>query len=175
MHCVKHARYNPYTCVHVGCVCWLFFKECCFFFGSVIRDSAAATAAAKSLQSCPTLCDPTDGGPPGSPSPGILQTGTLEWVAISFSNAWKGKVKVKSLSRVRLFATPWSAAYQAPPSMGFSRQESWSGVPLPSPKLGTLSLVWCFLQKPLVPCVRDESPKNTSRICVWLALALFHS
>ena len=87
MHCVKRARYNPYARVHVGCVCWLFFKECCFFFGSVIRDSAAATAAAKLLQSCPTLCDPTDGGPPGSSGPGILQTGTLEWVAISFSNA----------------------------------------------------------------------------------------
>ena len=90
-------------------------------------------AAAKSLQSCPTLCDPTDGSPPGSPIHGILQARTLEWVAISFSNAWKWKVKVKSLSRVRLFETPWSAAYQAPPSMGFSRQEYWSGVPLPSP------------------------------------------
>ena len=80
-------------------------------------------AAAKSLQSCPTLCNPIDSGPPGSPIPGILQARTLEWVAISFSSAWEGKVKVKSLSRVRLFATPWSAAYQAPPSMGFSRQE----------------------------------------------------
>ena len=89
-------------------------------------------AAAKSLQSCPTLCDPIDGSPPGSPVPGILQETTLEWVAISFSNAWKWKVNVKSLSRVRLLATPWTAAYQAPPSMGFSRQEYWSGVPLPS-------------------------------------------
>ena len=89
---------------------------------------------AKSLQSCRTLCDPIDGSPPGSPIPGILQARTLEWVAISFSNAWKWKVKVKSLSRVRLFATPWTAAHQAPPSMGFSRQEYWSGVPLPSPK-----------------------------------------
>ena len=93
----------------------------------------AAAAAAKSLQSCPTLCDPRDGRPPGSPIPGILQARILEWVAISFSNAWKWKVKVKSLSRVRLFATPWTAAYQAPPSMGFSRQEYWSGLPLPSP------------------------------------------
>ena len=91
------------------------------------------TAAAKSLQSCPTLCDPIDGSPPGSPVPGVLQARTLEWVAISFSNAWKWKVKVKSLSRLRLLATPWTAAYQAPPSMGFSRQEYWSGVPLPSP------------------------------------------
>ena len=92
----------------------------------------AAAAAAKSLQSCPTLCDPIDGSPPGSPIPGILQARTLEWVAISFSNAWKWKVKVKSLSRVWLSATPWTAAYQAPPSMGFSRQEYWSGVLLPS-------------------------------------------
>ena len=90
-------------------------------------------AAAKSLQSCPTLCDPREGSPPGSPAPAILQARTLEWVAISFSNAWKWKVKVKSLSRVRLLETPWTAAYQALPSMGFSRQEYWSGVPLPAP------------------------------------------
>ena len=88
---------------------------------------SSAAAAAKSLQSCPTLCDFIDGSPPGSPIPGILQARTLEWVAISFSNAWRWKVKVKSLSRVRLLATPWTAAYQAPPSMGFSRQEYWSG------------------------------------------------
>ena len=93
-----------------------------------------AAAAAKSLQSCPTLCDPIDGSPPGSSVHGILQARTLEWVAISSSNAWKWKVKVKSFSRVRLLATPWTAAYQAPPSMGFSRQEYWSGVPLLSPK-----------------------------------------
>ena len=92
------------------------------------------TAAAKSLQSCPTLCDPIDGSPPGSSVPRILQTRTLEWLAISFSNAWKWKVKVKSLSRVWLFATPWTAAYQAPPSMWFSRQEYWSEVPSPSPE-----------------------------------------
>ena len=90
-------------------------------------------AAAKSLQLCPTLSDPINGSPPGSPVPGILQARTLEWVAISFSKAWKWKVKVKSLSRVRLLATPWTAAYQDHPSMGFSRQEYWSGVPLPSP------------------------------------------
>ena len=89
--------------------------------------------AAKSRQLCPTLCDPIDGSPPGSPIPGILQARTLERVAISFSNEWKWKVKVKSLSRVWLLATPWTAAHQAPPSMGFSRQEYWSGVPLPSP------------------------------------------
>ena len=87
----------------------------------------AAAAAAKSLQSCPTLCDSRDGSPPGSPVPGILQARTLEWVAISFSNARKWKVKVKSLSRVRPSATPWTAAYQAPPSMGFSRQSTGVG------------------------------------------------
>ena len=97
----------------------------------------ACAAAAKSLQSCPTLCDPIDGIPSGSPIPGILQARTLEWVAISFSNAWKWKVKVKLLSHVRLLATPWTSAYQAPLSMGFSRQEYWSGVPLPSP-------LWCY-------------------------------
>ena len=90
--------------------------------------------AAKSLQSCLTLCDPIDGSPSGSAVPGILQARTLEWVAISFSNAWKWNLKVKSLSRVWLFATPWTAAYQAPPSIGFSRQQYWSGVPSPSPE-----------------------------------------
>ena len=89
-----------------------------------------ATATAKSLQSCPTLCDPIDGSPPGSAVPGILPARTLEWVAISFSNAWTWKVKVKSLSCVQLLVTPWTAAYQASPSLGFSRQEDWSGVPL---------------------------------------------
>ena len=102
------------------------------------------TATANSLQSCPTLCDLIDGSPPGSPVPGILQARTLEWVAISFSNVWKWKVKVKSLSRSRLLATPWTAAYQAPLSMGFSRQEYWSGVPLPSL---TAILVLFYLQK----------------------------
>ena len=100
---------------------------------SISYSDLHATATAKSLQSCPTLCDPIDGSPPGFPVPGILQARTLEWVAISFSNARKGKVKVKSLNHVRPSATPWTAAFQAPPSMGFSRQEYWSGVPLPSP------------------------------------------
>ena len=94
---------------------------------------SCSAAAAKSHQSCPTLCDPIDGSPTGSSVPGILQARILEWVAISFSNAWKWKVKVKWLSRTRLLATPWIVAYQAPPSMGFARQEYWSGVPLPSP------------------------------------------
>ena len=103
----------------------------------------AAAATAKSLHSCPTLCNPIDSSPPGSPVPGTLQARILEWkkkknrilewVAISFSNAWKWKVKVKSLSCVRLLVISWTAAYQAPPCMGFSRQEYWSGLPLPSP------------------------------------------
>ena len=102
------------------------------------------------LQSCPTLCDPIDGSPTGSPVPGILQARTLEWVAMSFSSAWKWKLKVKSLSRVRLFATPWTVAYQAPPSMGCSRQEFWSGVPLPSPqlRLDTAKQVFWFQLSP---------------------------
>ena len=100
-----------------------------------LRDATAAAAAAKSLQLCPTLCDPIDGSPPGSPVPGILQARTLEWVAIAFSSAWKWKGKVKSLSRVWLLATPWTAAFQAPPSMGFARQKYWSGLPLPSAKM----------------------------------------
>ena len=112
-------------------------QDMVIFLNSIFYSRLAATAAAaKSLQSCPTLCDPVHGSPPGFPIPGILQARTLEWVAISFSNAGKWKVKVKSLSCVRLGATPWTAAYQAPPSMGFSRQEYWSGVPLPSPIAG---------------------------------------
>ena len=86
-----------------------------------------AATAGKPRQSCPTLCDPIDSGPPGSPVPGILQARTLEWVSISFSSAGKWKVKGNSLSHVLLFATPWTAAHQALLSMGFSRQEYWSG------------------------------------------------
>ena len=97
------------------------------------RFFITTAAATKLLQSCLTLYNPRDGSPPGSPVPGILQARTLEWVAISFSNAWKWKVKIKSLSCVRLVATSWTGAYQAPPSMGFSKQECLSGVPLPSP------------------------------------------
>ena len=105
--------------------------RCIYLFN--IQYIFTAATAAKSLQSCPTLCNPRDGSPSGSPVPGILQARTLEWVAISFSNAWKWKVKVKSLIRVRLFTTPWTEAHQAPPFMEFSQQEGWSGVPLPSP------------------------------------------
>ena len=115
----------PIFCVSV----YKLFIDVSFFSSS----SPSSPLSAKSLQSCPTLCDPIGGSPPGSSIPGILQARTLEWVAISFSNAWKWKVKVKSFSRVRLCVTPWTAAYQAPPSMGFSRQEYWSGVPLPFP------------------------------------------
>ena len=90
--------------------------------------------------SCVRLCDPIDSSPPGSPVLGILQARTLEWIAVSLSNAWKWKVKVKSLRLVWLLATPWTAAHQAPPYMGFSRQEYWSGVPLPSPFIRHISL-----------------------------------
>ena len=113
----------------------------------------AAAAAAKSLQSCLTLCDPMDGSPSGSPVPGILQARTLEWVAISFSNEWQWKVKVKSLCRVQLLETPWTVAYQAPPSMGFSRQEYWSGVPLPSPMYS--------LERPMFLCEVDNCSEIT--------------
>ena len=97
-----------------------------------MTSTTVAAAAAKSLQSCPTLCGPIEGSPPGFPIPGILQARTLEWVAISFTSALEWEVKVKSLSRVWLLATPWTAAHQAPPSMGISRQEHWSGVLSPS-------------------------------------------
>ena len=126
---------------------------------------------AKSLQSCPTLCDPIDGSPPGSPGPGILQARTLEWVAISFSNAWKWKVKVKSLSRVWLFETPWTAAYQAPPSMGFSRQEYWSGVPLPSLKhtcLDFYKLRLASLKKSIFPF----SAFRKLKLKIWIQIKL---
>ena len=141
----KHFYYpkkNPYSFFP----CFTLFLEdmMCHILGTkenrilmwVFMCITGVAAAAKSLQSCPTLCDPTDVSPPGSSVPGILQARTLEWVAISFSNAWKWKVKVKSLSHVGLLATPWTVTHQAPTSMGFSRQEYWSGVPLPSPIIG---------------------------------------
>ena len=110
---------------------------------SIERPCYSAAAAAKSLQSCPTLCDPIDGSPPGSPVPGILQARILEWVAISFSNAWMWKVKGKSLSCAQLLAIPWTAAYQAPLSMGFSRQEYGSGVPSKECQCYRELLVFC--------------------------------
>ena len=158
-----------------------------------ILGSAAATAAAKSLQSCPTLWNPRDGSPPGSPVPGILQARTLEWVAISFSNAWKWKLKGKSLSHVRLFTTPWTVAYQAPPSMGFSRPEYWSGVPRKVPTVniyissswqGTAEHTPCFaaanlLQSCLTLCdpIDGSSPGSIvpgilqARTLEWVAIS----
>ena len=119
-------------CFLFGCGCsWLFpldRTDHCLPLGIFTYVAAAV----KSFQSCLILCDPIDSSPPGYPIPGILQARTMEWLAISFSNAWKWKVKVKLFSHVRLLATPWTAAYQAPLSMGFSRQDYWSGLPLPS-------------------------------------------
>ena len=117
---MRYFTFFSYQVFEIWCT---FYKHICY----------AMLCYDKSFQSCPSLCNPIDGSPPGFPVPGILQARTLEWVAISFSNAWNWKEKLKSLSRVRLLATPWTAAHQAPPSMGFSRQEYWSGVPLPSP------------------------------------------
>ena len=150
-------NYQFVLCTYDHCLCFL---VCSFV---LILESAAV----KSLQSCPTLCDPIDGSPPDSPVPGILQARTLEWVAISFSNARKWKVKVKSLSHVRLFTTPWSAAHQAPPSMGFSRQSTGVGRQcllcpppgdLPNPGTGPRSPA---LQVDSLPSEPPRKPKNT--------------
>ena len=118
-------------------------------------NGGTAAAAAKSLLSCPTLWDAIDGSPPGSPVPGILQARTLEWVAISFSNAWKWKVKVKSLSCVRILVTLWTAAYQVPLSMGSPRQEYWSGLPLPFPNGRT--------RKPQI-CTPNSAPPISEQV-----------
>ena len=128
-----------------------------------------SAAAAKSRQSCPTLCDPLDGSPPGSPVSGILQARKLEWVAISFSNGWKWKVKCKSLSRVRLSATPWTAAYQAPQSTGFSRQEYWSGVPSPSPPWYLVPSNWSKYYKLLTRTKYLQLPEE---VYTWEAITL---
>ena len=122
---------------------------------SLLAFHHAATAATKLLQSCPTLCDPRDGSPPGSPSPGILQARTLEWVAISFSKAWKWKVKVKSLSHVRLLATPWTAAYQAPPIHGIfqARVLEWGAI--------AFSAIWEFNEKTAI-CNQEEGLYHSS-------------
>ena len=151
---LSHVRLcNPMDCSPPGSsVHWIF------------QARILAAAAAKSLQSCPTLCDPIDGSPPGSPVPGILQARILEWVAISFSSAWKWKVRVKSLSRVQLLATTWTEAYQAPPSMGFSRQEYGNGLPfpppadLPNPPTEPASLA------SLASCTSDGSPALQANI-----------
>ena len=136
----RNSLSNSKNCA-INCRLKIISLSLCIFISSQLKNVLqlkissslkAAAAAAKLLQSCPTLCDPRDGSAPGSPVLGILQARTLEWGAISFPNAWKWKVKVKMLSRIRLIETPWTAAYQAPLSMGFSRQAYWSGMPLPS-------------------------------------------
>ena len=145
--------------------------------GSPVASEAASgsmwrrpAATAKSLQSCLTLCNPIDGSPPGFPVPGILQARTLEWVAISSSNAWKWKVKVKLLSRVQLLATLWTAAYQAPPFTGFSRQKYWSGVPLPSPEGGLNQdknkITWTHFKSPDITTVH-----KTMYVCTHMSTA----
>ena len=130
-----------------------------------VAAAAAAAAAAKSLQSCPTLCDPIDGSPPGSSVPGILQGRILEWVASSFSNAWKWKVKVKALSHAQLSGTPCTVAHQAPLSMGFSRQECWSGLPVPSlvHLLGTLFFRCWTKQRKTLPSWSLSSSEETDK------------
>ena len=139
---LSHCSVYPSLCLHHNVVTMVALQQVLKYRNmralsllpsKIILTVYGPAAAAKSLQSYPTLWDRKDGSPPGSPIPGILQARTLEWVAISFSNAGKWKVKVKSLNCVRLLTTPWTAAYQAPPSMGYSRQEYWSGLPLPSP------------------------------------------
>ena len=130
-----------------------------------------AAAAAKSLQSCLTLCNPIDGSPPGPAVPGILQARTLEWVVIFSSNAWKWKVKVKSLSHVQLLANPWTAAYQAPPSMGFSKQEYWSGLPLPSPLF--LSVVLKSLVTHLFYSLKNYSEPKIFCLCVFYFINVY--
>ena len=113
------------------------------------------------IQSCPTLCHPTDGSPRGSPIPGVLQARILDWVAISFSNAWKWKVKVKSLSCVRLLATWWTTAYQSPPSMEFSRHEYWSGVPFP--RKGNTIKAKCLSEQALKTAEKRREAKGKGK------------
>ena len=140
--CICMYPFTPKHPFHPGChitLCYILMEtqsSLCYI---------VVAAAAKSRQSCLTLCDPIDSSPPGSAIPRILQARTLEWVAISFSIAWKWKVKVKSPSRDRLVATPWTVAHQAPPSMGFSRQEYWSGLPYSSGDHTLKSGVWACL------------------------------
>ena len=139
---------------------WVLFSK---LLDGLCAGTPTVRSAAKSLQSCLTLCNPTDVSPPGSPISGILQAGTLEWVAISFSNAWKWKMKVKPLSRVRLLATPWTTAYEAPP-MGFSRQEYWSGLPLPSPTVrstGAKSVDKYFIFRENLKVIPKHTEGNT--------------
>ena len=151
-----------------------------------------------SLHSCLTLCSPIEGSPPGSPVPGIHQARTLEWIAISFPNGWKWKGKVKLLSCVRLLATPWTAAHQAPPSMGFSRQEYWSGAaiafsvkraqslvnnkhkihvvsPLFPSLFLSLSMYWVRVRgKEKISKNENEMTNYYEKICQYIRESLFH-
>ena len=136
----------PFSC------CFIFSLFPFFFIGKKKIQTIVLLLLLLSRFSRVRLCATRDGSPPGSPVPGTLQARTLEGVAISFSNTWKWKVKVKSLSRVWLLATSWTAAYQAPPSMGFSRQEYWSGVPLPSPTNNSKHLQKFFIDKVSIVC-----------------------
>ena len=158
-HCVFLEPLLKISWMHIWFYSWYLY--------SILLASAAAAAAAKSLQSCPTPCYPIDSSPSGSPVPGILQARILEWVAISFSNAWKWKVKVKSLSHVLLFATPWTAAYQAPPSTGFSRQEYWSGVPSPSLLLASMSVLMSVPYFSYVLLSQDSFGWVLLWFCMW--------
>ena len=150
--------------------------KCSLGISNFLEEISAA--AAKSLQLCPTLCDPIDSSPPRFPIPGILQARTLEWVTIAFSNAWKWKNKVKSLSRVQLLATPWTTAHKAPPSMGFSRQEYWSGLPLPSPQeISRLSHSVVFLY--FFALIAEEgfliSSRYSLELCIQMLISFLFS
>ena len=135
---------------------------------SAVLDQGAAAAAAKSLQSCPTLCDPIDGSPSGSTAPGILQARTLEWVAISFSNAWKWKVKVKSLSHVRRLVTPWTAAYQGSSIYGIFQARVLVGLPLLSlwTRVAMVKMILnCYIFNIFRKCI--------VKICLWIVLRVW--
>ena len=136
-HLYRHYCSNPNAAIATNFIYMACILKVLSTFDKIVlfqntKEIKAVAAAAKSLQSCPTLCDPIDGSPPGSPVPGILQARTLEWVAISFSNAWKWKVKVKSQSCPTL-RDPMDRSPPGSSVHGFSRQEYWSGVPSPSP------------------------------------------
>ena len=138
---------------------------------------ATFAAAAKLLQSCPTLCDPIDGSPAACPVPGILQARTLEWVAISFSNAWKWKVKVKSLSRVRLLATPWTVAHQAPHPWDFPGESTGVGCCWLSKYMRLLHPLGSLPTPPLSPGITGTislTLRNRHRLPVCMGLRPLH-
>ena len=151
--------------------------KCSLGISNFLEEISAAAAAAKLLQSCPTLCDPIDGSPSGSPVPGIFQARTLEWVAISFTSAWKWKIKVKSLSRVQLLATPWTAAYQAPLSMGFCRQElEWGAIAF-SEEISSLShfIIFLYFFALLAEKVFLISPCHSLELCIQMGISFLFS